>query len=221
MKRIPEPELMDDAEQAQAYAMADFSEPHQAFVERFGERFPRYSPRRALDLGCGAADVSVRFARAYPGCQILGVDGAEAMLALGGKALEQAGLGDRVRLLKLHLPGSIPEARTFDTIISNSLLHHLKDPHTLWRTLVQAGQAAAAVLVMDLMRPPSQQAARALVMTHAGAEPELLRRDFYHSLLAAYRPAEVRAQLEAAGLAGTLAVEAVSDRHLVVWGCLS
>ena len=39
MERIPEPELMDDPEQARAYASADFSEPHQAFVERFTQRF--------------------------------------------------------------------------------------------------------------------------------------------------------------------------------------
>ncbi len=32
MDRIPEPELMDEVEQARAYAAADFSEPHQAFV---------------------------------------------------------------------------------------------------------------------------------------------------------------------------------------------
>lgn len=221
MKRVPEPELMDDPEQAHAYALADFSEPHQAFVQHFGERFPGYPPRRTLDLGCGAADISVRFARAYPDCQILGIDGADAMLALGRKALTRAGLGDRVQLLKLHLPAPIPDAHSFDTIISNSLLHHLQDPRTLWRALVQAGRRAAAIFVMDLMRPGSKQAARELVMNHAGAEPEVLRRDFYNSLLAAYRPEEVRAQLELAGLSGTLAVEGASDRHLVVWGYLS
>ncbi len=212
---------MDDFEQARAYAMADFSEPHQAFVEHFQERFPQYAPRRALDLGCGAADISVRFAHAYPGCQILGIDGAEAMLALGRRALARAGLGDRVKLLKLHLPAPIPDAQAFDTIISNSLLHHLSDPHTLWRTLVQSGQRAAAIFVMDLRRPPSKRAARELVMSYAGAEPQVLRRDFYNSLLAAYRPEEVRTQLEVAGLSDALAVEAVSDRHLAVWGYLS
>lgn len=67
IERIPEPELMDDPEQARAYAGADFSEPHQAFVERFTQCFPRHRPRRVLDLGCGAADITIRFARAIPG----------------------------------------------------------------------------------------------------------------------------------------------------------
>ncbi len=40
MKRIPEPELMNSPEQARAYAEADFSEPHNMFVEKFAECFP-------------------------------------------------------------------------------------------------------------------------------------------------------------------------------------
>jgi len=43
--------------------------------------------------------------------------------------------------------------------------------------------------------------------------------DFYRSLLAAFTPAEVRAQLRAAGLE-ELAVEVISDRHLFVSGRL-
>jgi hypothetical protein len=50
--------------------------------------------------------------------------------------------------------------------------------------------------------------------------PRLLRRDFYNSLLAAYRTDEVRAQLEIAGL-GHLESETVSDRHFIVWGRLA
>jgi hypothetical protein len=102
-------------------------------------------------------------------------------------------------------------------VISNSLLHHLRDPHALWSTLAHAAAPGAAVYVMDLMRPASRAAARSLVAAHAGGEPAVLVRDFYHSLLAAYTPAEVRTQLVRAGLS-RLKVEAVSDRHLIAWG---
>ncbi len=220
MKRIPEPELMDDPEQARAYARADFSEPHQAFVEHFRRRFPERRPQRVLDLGCGAADISIRFARCYAHCQIVGVDGAEAMLALGREAVQEAGLANRIELLRLHLPARIPGDLPFDTILSNSLLHHLADPQTLWQTIVAAGERGAAVAIMDLARPSSLQAADALVAEYAGSEPPVLRRDFYHSLLAAYRPQEVRAQLAIAGLEGALTIENVSDRHVLMWGCL-
>lgn len=218
MKRIPEPELMDDAAQARAYAHADFSEPHQAFVEHFRSCLPDHEPRRVLDLGCGPADISIRFARAYPACTVTGIDGAQAMLSFGCTAVEAAGLSARIRLLKLRLPAALPATVDFDTIISNSLLHHLAEPAVLWQTLKQVG--GAAVLIMDLLRPDSDQSAQALVEQYAGDEPLILRTDFYHSLLAAYRPEEIREQLQVAGLDHCLRTEVVSDRHLLIWGTL-
>jgi hypothetical protein len=89
----------------------------------------------------------------------------------------------------------------------------------LWSTLRSWGHAGSALFVMDLLRPASRAAAQDLVERYSGGEPELLRRDFYHSLLAAYRPDEVRAQLERAGLA-RLRLAVVSDRHFAVWGRL-
>jgi hypothetical protein len=59
--------------------------------------------------------------------------------------------------------------------------------------------------------------ARQMVESYAHGEPDVLRRDFYHSLCAAFEPREVEAQLEAAGLS-ELAVSVISDRHLVVHG---
>jgi hypothetical protein len=70
---------------------------------------------------------------------------------------------------------------------------------------------------MDLMRPGSFEEAAWLVELYAKGEPPLLRNDFYNSLLAAFEPEEVKAQLKEAGL-DHLAVTPVSDRHLVVSG---
>jgi hypothetical protein len=72
--------------------------------------------------------------------------------------------------------------------------------------------------VADLRRPQTTAVARRMVDTYAAGEPDILRRDFYHSLCAAFEPREVEAQLEAAGLS-ELAVAVISDRHLVVHGC--
>lgn len=217
MNRIPEPELMNDAGQAQAYALADFSEPHDLFVATFRARFPQHAPRRVLDLGCGPADIALRFARAYRRCTVLGVDAADAMLRHGRAAAAGAGLTERVSLVRGYLPEVRLPARDFDTVISNSLLHHLRDPQSLWATLAASAAPGAAVFVMDLMRPADRAAAQALVADHAGGEPEILKRDFYHSLLAAYTRDELRAQLARAGL-GEFKVQAVSDRHLIAWG---
>lgn len=216
MERVPEPELMDDPAQAQAYAAADFSEPHSAFVRYFRERFPMHVPQRVLDLGCGPADVTLRFLAAFPGCRALGVDGAAPMLVLARAAAERAGMGARLDCRQARLPAALPGG--FDTVLSNSLLHHLADPLVLWRQLRAAGAPGAAVLVMDLRRPATRAQAQTLVDAYAADAPDMLRRDFLQSLCAAYTPTEIAAQLRQAGLA--LVLEEIGDRHLLAYGSL-
>jgi SAM-dependent methyltransferase len=223
VKRVPEPELMDDAAQARAYAAADFAEPHERFVALLRERLPGLPVRgRALDLGCGPGDPTLRLARALPAWEIDALDGSAPMLALAREAAARAGLAARVRFHAARLPEAPPAlaAARFDLVLSNSLLHHLPEPATLWVALRRFAAPGARAFVMDLLRPASVAEAEALVARHAAGEPEVLRRDFLLSLCAAYRPDEVRTQLAAAGLAG-LACEAVSDRHWIAWGALA
>lgn len=220
MDRVPEPELMLEELQARAYASADFEEPHNRFVELLEERI--VGLRRtgiALDLGCGPGDISIRFSRAFPGWTVDAVDGSPAMLELGHQAAARAGLESRVRFHEVVIPSGPPPHRCYDLVFSNSLLHHLGDPASLWSSARGWAAADGFLFVMDLIRPESPDRVRELVDRYASAEPEVLRRDFYNSLLAAYRPSEVRAQLREASL-GHLELEVVSDRHFVVWGPL-
>ena len=220
MQRIPEPELMDDEAQARAYDEADFAEPHDMFVDLFRQTWPQLDvTATVLDLGCGPADISCRFARAYPQCRVDGIDGAAAMLARGRQRIEREGLTARIALHQCHLPGQSPPRSDYAVLISNSLLHHLAEPLVLWRTIRQCAAAKAKVFIMDLMRPDDAATAAAMVEQYAGNEAPLLRHDFYHSLLAAYTVDEVRDQLDACGLSA-LEVRAVSDRHLTVSGAL-
>jgi hypothetical protein len=57
-----------------------------------------------------------------------------------------------------------------------------------------------------------------MVKEGAGSEHPILQQDFYNSLLAAFTPDEVRAQLAEAGLRLTVAL--AGDRHLLVKGTL-
>lgn len=218
MERVPEPDLMNGQAQVLAYSEADFAEPHEQFVEAFRRVFAHLDVRGVVaDLGCGPADVTVRFARAFPRCRIEGIDGAPRMLAEGRRRIAREGLSERVTLMEGYLPDTGTLREDYAAVISNSLLHHLKDPHTLWATIGRITRPGTPVLVMDLMRPQTREAAAALVEQYAAGEPDVLREDFYNSLCAAYRPAEVQAQLAAAGLSG-LEVEACTDRHLVAFG---
>ncbi len=217
MQRRPEPELMDDPAQAQAYAQADFTEPHERFVALFREHCTGHAPRQVLDLGCGPGDICRRFARAYPSCEIHGLDGAQAMLEVGQALLDGTPEAHRIRLLHRYLPQETPPLASYDTVISNSLLHHLEDPMALWQCIDRYCAAGGAVFVMDLLRPADEGVAHVLVERYSGGEPDLLKRDFFHSLCAAYRADEVAEQLCSAGL-GWLRVEVVSDRHWIAFG---
>jgi ubiquinone/menaquinone biosynthesis C-methylase UbiE len=218
MERTPEPELMDDLGQARAYAEADFEEPNRMFVDLFLSRFQEWDGQGAiLDLGCGPGDIVLRLARAFPACDVTGLDGSAAMLEFARAALAESGLEDRVRFVRGLLPGAqLPRPR-YQAITSNSLLHHLHDPDVLWDAVREFAGPDAPLLVMDLMRPPSRERAREIVETYAGGEPPVLKTDFYNSLLAAFETGEIADQLARAGLAA-MQVEAVSDRHVAVWG---
>lgn len=220
MQRILEPELMDELEQARAYAQADFDEPNARFVAHFAERFPDFTRGSIVDLGCGPGDIALRFARRWPECIVHGLDGSAAMLGFAAEQLRgEHELQPRVQFVLGRLPGvQMPLAR-YDGVVSNSLLHHLPDHRVLWDSIRELGAAGARVLVMDLFRPATPAEAQAIVETYAGGEPEILKRDFFYSLCAAFEPQEVEAQLEQCGLR-SLAVEVVSDRHMLVSGRL-
>ena len=218
MQRALEPELMDDPEQALVYARADFEEENQGFVARFLECYPDLKDVHVLDLGCGPADIPIRLARALPECRVTGVDGSAPMIALGREAVRTAGLADRITLRCERFQGMVL-AEKVDAVISNSLLHHVPNALQFWYALRQLAKPGAVVLVMDLLRPDSPEKAQALVDRYAAAEPAILRRDFYNSLLAAFTDDEVAAQLTEMNLSRLL-IDVPDDRHWVVGGRL-
>jgi len=209
---------MSAEEQAEAYAKADFAAAHSSYPRLFAERFPRRSRRAlVLDLGCGPCDVTIRFAKANPGYTFHAVDGSAAMLRHGKRAVEAASFSRRIKLIEGYIPGAPIPKRSYDVILSSSFLHHLHDPQVLWHSVRQYAKPGTIVFVPDLRRPSSCAKARAFVRKYSAGEPEVLRRDFYNSLLAAFTPAEIRKQLKRAGLQ-MLKVEIISNRHLLVFG---
>ena len=220
MQRITEPELMNNAAQSLAYAQANFDEPHDMFIQEFKAAFPGIDVSgHILDLGCGSADISSRFAQSFPDCVIDGLDGAPKMLAYGKLAIQKAQLEDRIHLILGRLPGaSLPDDH-YEVIMSNSLLHHLHEPDVLWESIKQFGVSGSRVFIMDLMRPESEQVAREFVDLYTSGEPQVLKDAFYHSLCAAFLPAEIQSQLECADLSH-FNITVISDRHVIVFGVL-
>lgn len=230
MQRLPEPELMEEPDQALAYAEADFSSSDQALVERILALLARSSlaPQRLLDLGCGPGNISFRLAEALPSLPLLGIDGAAPMLAPALQRLEaEPRRWPRLRFLQARLPlepaqlASLPAAfqPPFQLLVSNSLLHHLHEPAVLWTAVRQLGAPGSLVVVRDLRRPDSPEQVERLVACHAGSAPPVLQRDYRASLRAAFRPEEVVEQLRRAGL-GCLQVASLEDRYLDISGQL-
>ena len=140
------------------------------------------------------------------------------MIGLADVAVKQAGLADRItfRCERFQAVSLIEPA---DAAVSNSLLHHVPNPLQFWYRLRQLVKPDSPVLVMDLLRPDSPEEAQAIVDRYAAKEPEILRRDFYRSLLAAFTEDEVAAQLAEMNLS-RLIIDVVDDRHWVVSGII-
>ena len=217
MERTLEPELMEDEQQALAYAKADFSTSNQWYVDHLLADYPE-DLSRVLDIGCGPGDVMLRLATARPGVRITAIDGSGAMIGLARNAARGTQRDQRITLLQGRIPGLPLEERSFDAILSKDLLHHLPDPMVLWAEAQRLGRSGAVVYVMDLIRPDTSEAARTIVETVAGDELPVLKEDFYASLCAAFTLDEVKGQVKRSGL--PLAVTQVSERHMVIKGRL-
>ncbi len=151
-----------------------------------------------------------------PDATITAVDGSAAMIKLANQRKERE-RGRKIEFIQGFIPKvKIPRV-TYDLIISTSFLHHLSDPSILWKTLTDHASSGTKIFVYDLSRPCSEEEAMRLVNLYSGNEPAVLKKDFYHSLLAAFEPEEVEQQLTAASLP-ELTLKVVSDRHIIIFG---
>ena len=218
MNRVLESELMEDVSQVKAYAEADFNAPHNDFIHELQAFInnPDFNGT-ALDLGCGPGDISFRFAKAFPSARLHALDGSEAMLNYAKAALTPD-LSEQISFIKGLLPDVILPQSSYEIIFSNSLLHHLPDPQVLWQTIKKYAKPKSVVFVMDLLRPSSIEEAQEMVKQYVANEPEVLKQDFYNSLLAAFSMKEINSQLAQADL--NLDIMQVSDRHVLISGVI-
>ena len=110
-----------------------------------------------------------------------------------------------------------------DTVISNSLLHHLDEPELGLRTAIRLLRGGGRLFLRDLYRPETPERVEELVSTYAGEESDDARQLFRQSLLASLTLAEIR---EIAGSSGGQGlgisaehVQMSSDRHWTIDWC--
>ncbi len=205
LPRKPEPEVMNDETEAEAYALAAAQEYLDALDETLVEQAMTLltrghaRPSRLLDVGCGPGGIALKLARRAPNLQVTGVDRSAAMILRARRAAEAQGLSGQTSFLKAdgtHL--CFPDA-SFDLVISNSVLHHLADPVQMLREMARVARPYGIILARDLRRP-SRPLFPLHIWWHGRYYSGLMRKLYRDSVHAAYTVRELNNLLTRAGL---------------------
>jgi len=210
MERTLEPEVMDGPVEAAEYAAMEYVEPNVAFVERLKSLGAR---GRMLDLGTGPGHVPLRVCAAIADARVVGVDLSEHMLAAATELRDASPYAARIEFRVADAKGLDFDDASFDAVFSNTILHHIADPVPFLVEARRVLRPGGALLIRDLYRPDTPDAANALVAKHAGDATPDQKELFRASLHAALTPEELRAVADAAGLlAAEITVD--TDRHV-------
>ncbi len=208
LPRKPEPEVMDDSEEAEVYASAAAQKHLDSIDDSLVRQFLQIwravgSPSgRLIDIGCGPGAIALKIARHAPKLSVAGADRSAAMIRLAHQALEQ--LAPPRTAFFLQADGNrLPFAdASFDFVLSNSVLHHLAEPDAFFREMARITKPGGAILLRDLRRPwrfvfPLH--VRWFGRYYSG----LMKKLFCASVAAAYTAGELAGMLEKSPLRGS------------------
>ncbi|HSG95704.1 MAG TPA: class I SAM-dependent methyltransferase, partial [Afifellaceae bacterium] len=82
---------------------------------------------RALDFGCGVGRVAMAIARAFPDCEVVGLDPDAESIRQARTAADQEGLGERVRFVA-ESSASYSDPEGFDLIAACDCIHDFAAP---------------------------------------------------------------------------------------------
>lgn len=216
--RVLEPEVMETTEDVEQYDAMDHAEVNARFVADF---LSLHGPARGgefLDVGTGTARIPIALARADLQARVTALDLSEAMLEQAALNIAKAGLSRRVRCHLGDAKSLIDHfgERSFEGVISNSIVHHISDPGPVLGTMARLVAPGGTLFVRDLARPGSRSEIDHLTTTHAGNESPKARALFAASLEAALDLEEIQDLVKRLGLPASDVVM-TSDRHWS-WG---
>jgi ubiquinone/menaquinone biosynthesis C-methylase UbiE len=205
LPRVPEPEVMEDSGEVEAYSSAAA----QAHLDAIDNTFVEHALRllrgqergRALDVGTGPGQIVIKLARRLTRWKFVGVDRSPGMIAQAQANLASAGVELAGRVEFQVADGNrleFPE-KSFDFVMCNSVLHHLAEPRNLLAEMARLAKPSGAILLRDLRRPGRLKFpwhVRWHGRTYSG---EMLRL-YRNSVRSAYTVAELQALLDASPL---------------------
>jgi ubiquinone/menaquinone biosynthesis C-methylase UbiE len=210
LDRILETEVMDTLEDAVEYDSMDFLDVNTAFAERTLELAP--SEGLLLDVGTGTARIPILIVQRRPALHIWAIDLSENMLKVGQKNVEEAKLGQNVKLQKVDAKTLPYPENYFDMVVSNSIIHHLPDPTPFLEEVNRVTKPTGGIFIRDLFRPPDMKTLEDLTEKYAGDTNEYQKKLYRDSLHASLTLEEVSKLVEEAGLRDVSIVQS-SDRH--------
>jgi ubiquinone/menaquinone biosynthesis C-methylase UbiE len=142
----------------------------------------------------------------------MAADAAVNMLQLARNNVESAGFFERIHVSHVDAKRLPYRDEMFDTVMSNSILHHIPEPVTVLREAVRVTKAGGQLFFRDLLRPEDDPTLAQLVETYAAGANEHQRQMFADSLHAALTLGEIRELVEQLGF-DPHGVQATSDRH--------
>jgi ubiquinone/menaquinone biosynthesis C-methylase UbiE len=210
--RVPEPEVMDDSGEVEAYASAS-AQAHldaidNTLIEHAAHLVPGREHGRALDIGTGPGQIVIKFARRLPGWKVTGVDRSPAMIAQARGNLAAAGddLGGRVAF-ELADGNRLPfPDKSFELVMCNSVLHHLSEPANLLSEIARLATDDGAILLRDLRRP-GRLAYPLHVRWHGRNYSGEMLRLYRDSVRAAYTAPELGRLLQSSAMSGARVFE--------------
>ena len=210
MERILEPEVMDTAEEADGYDSMDHTEANQAFVGRLVELG---AFGRVLDIGTGPGHIPLVVCDAVPDANVVGIDLAQTMLVHAERHRAASPHRDRIEYRLADAKGLDFPDDSFDTVYSNTILHHIPDPRPFLAEAARVLKPGGVLLIRDLFRPESPERALELVQLHAADANPYQQELFRASLHAALTPDELRGIVAELGIDGAEVV-VDTDRHM-------
>ncbi len=219
LPRVPEPEVMDDSDEVEAYSSAAA----QAHLDKIDDTFVEHAVRlvagrsrgRALDIGTGPGQIVLKLARRLPGWQFTGVDRSanmirQARVAAGlsptsplpvGALLAAPANEGRVQFFVADGNGLPFTPQSLDLVMCNSVLHHLAQPQHLLAEVARLAKPEGAILIRDLRRP-SRLACPLHVRWYGRHYTGLMYKLYCASVRSAYTAAEMEELLRSSPLTG-------------------
>ena len=169
-----------------------------------------------LDVGTGPGFVAIEVARLLrgTGCQVIGLDLSEAMLALAAENAQREGLEGMITWRQGDAKSMPFEDGEFDLLVCNDSLHHWEDPLVVFDEIARVLKDRGQCLVHDSKRL-CKWAPRLTVWAIGMLIPRDFRVHYWNSIKSSYTPEELNALLKGSRLQGWRVVEDFMDLMVV------